>query len=169
MNSILKICRVGPLLGLITRWHLYRVSRHADAASRSVLPCERFRSLAQSGRSSQRLLSHGWHKRPPIGGFLEIVGWLPIPSSSYSEAKSPTVSGGHLKYSSLSCKCVAGAAVLIAGYSDIPDRLLHARHVRLCWLQARRGERGRIRPNRRRALGNVTSPLLGEGCRTRRP
>jgi hypothetical protein len=64
---------------------------------------------------------------------------------------------------------VAGAAVLIAGYSDIPDRLLHARHVRLCWLQARRGERGRIRPNRRRALGNVTSPLLGEGCRTRRP
>src|SRR6266436_7119640 len=101
MNTILKICRVGPLLGLITRWHLYRVSRHADAASRSVLPCERFRSLAQSGRSSQRLLSHGWHKRPPIGGFLEIVGWLPIPNSSYSEAKSPTVSGGHLKYSGL--------------------------------------------------------------------
>src|SRR5882672_10230384 len=47
MNSILKICRVGPLLGLITRWHLYRVSRHADAASRSVLPRERFRSLAR--------------------------------------------------------------------------------------------------------------------------
>src|SRR6266849_287888 len=48
MNSMLKICRVGPLLGLITRWHLYRVSRHADAASRSVLPRERFRSLAHS-------------------------------------------------------------------------------------------------------------------------
>src|SRR5882672_9602842 len=48
MNSILKICRVGPLLGLITRWHLYRVSRHVDAASRSVLPRERFRSLVES-------------------------------------------------------------------------------------------------------------------------
>ena len=49
MNSILKICRVGPLLGLITRWHLYRVSRHADAASRSALPRERFRSLTLNG------------------------------------------------------------------------------------------------------------------------
>jgi len=45
MNSILKICRVGPLLGLITRWHLYRVSRHVDAASRSALPRERFRCV----------------------------------------------------------------------------------------------------------------------------
>ena len=62
-----------------------------------------------------------------------------------------------------------GAAVLIAAYSDIPDRLLPARHVRLCWLQARRAERGRIRPHRRRALSNVTSPSRGEGCRTRRP
>src|SRR6267142_920494 len=51
MNSILKICRVGPPPGLFTRWHLYRVSRHADAASRSVLPRERFRSLTQSGHS----------------------------------------------------------------------------------------------------------------------
>jgi hypothetical protein len=49
MNSILKICRVGPLLGLITRWHLYRVSRHADAASRSALPRERVRSLTLNG------------------------------------------------------------------------------------------------------------------------
>jgi len=49
MNSILKICRVGPLLGLITRWHLYRVSRDADAASRSALPRERVRSLTLNG------------------------------------------------------------------------------------------------------------------------
>ena len=53
MNTILKICRVGPLLGLITRWHLYRVSRHVDAASRSVLPRERFRSLPPCGHADR--------------------------------------------------------------------------------------------------------------------
>src|SRR6267378_3227221 len=66
MNSILKICRVGPLLGLITRWHLYRVSRHADAASRSVLPRERVRSLTQLGHSQSVAITRDNKKVPNL-------------------------------------------------------------------------------------------------------
>jgi hypothetical protein len=132
--------------------------------------------MARSGHSSQRLLDRDCISACQSGGGNSRLS--PDTQFTHSEAKSPTVSGGHLKYSRImrwrpdtgfDLQRVAGAAVLIAAYSDIPDRLLHVRHVRLCWQQARRAKRGRIRPNRRRAFGNVTSPSRGEGCRTRRP
>jgi hypothetical protein len=78
-----------------------------------------------------------------MAGFCELATGLPAPILGILSTKSPTVSGGHLKYSRLrrwrpetgfDLQCVAGAAVLIAAYSDIPNWLLHARHVRLCRL-----------------------------------
>jgi hypothetical protein len=70
-----------------------------------------------------------------MAGFCELAASLRAPVLGILSTKSPTVSGRHLKYSRLrrwrpetgfDPQCVAGAAVLIAAYSDIPDRLLHA-------------------------------------------
>src|SRR4030088_1644309 len=56
--------------------------------------------MARSGHSSQRLLGRD-RISACQSGVLEIVGCLQIPNSPNSKAKSPIVSGGHVKYSRL--------------------------------------------------------------------